>query len=88
MTFNPNDPAHSEARKRDLLQQARRQHLIREAQAGKIPVADRLLGLVGDLLVKQGRRWQARSQRTVSVRLHATETQHARFNEYDLRESA
>lgn len=57
--INLNDMTHVEQRKRDMLEQARRQHILHEAAAHPVPLADRLRSLVADVLVKPGRQIEA-----------------------------
>lgn len=89
MTFHPiNDVAHTEQRKRELLRQARLQHLAREVQADQETLGERLLGLVADLFSGPDDKLKARAERPAQMsRIDAAETQHVAVN-FEFRESA
>jgi hypothetical protein len=59
--FNPvSDAAAIEYHKRQLLREAKLNHLIREAQRDRVKMYERFLVLVGDLMVSGGSRLKAR----------------------------
>ena len=71
--FNPLEPQFMEARKADLLREAKLRHAVREAQHDPARM-DRFLAMIGDLLVEGGTRLQKRamsSRSTPTAHVHS-----------------
>ena len=59
--FNPISELQAvEYRKRELLREAKLQHLLRNSQRDQVKTHERLLALVGDLMISGGSRLKAR----------------------------
>lgn len=59
-----------EERKRKLLQSAKLHQLYREAQTNQTTFGDRLLRLIGDLMITGGTRLKAQSEPLAPLPLH------------------
>lgn len=78
MTFHPmNDARAVEYRKQQMMREAKMHHLMREAIGNKTRLHERLLALVGDVMVESGTRLKERFDTHERVNTRSVDNKYA-----------
>jgi len=74
--FNPKEQIQfAEERRRELLRQARMHQLYRSAERDRARMGERLMAVLGDLMISSGTKLKARSASAVRYTMNTVETQ-------------